>query len=356
MTLSIDTLNTWLSDGEWPVGLLPWIPAAFVVIGVWVIWIRILLRRRTRSVDDRLTKIRGTDGDTHLEQSEGVFGALTPALAAQIPESRKESRDFAQLLRSAGIYSRTARTSIYAARLLALLLPLVIGGALAVWAPAESTWRIMIIAGLVAAGLSIMPRLYVFFRRRRRVRQIRHGLADMMDMLSMCTDGGLTLTSSLEHVSRNLTGYPALAEELAILTRQSDVSSLEPALADFAARIDLPEVRQVAGLLARNHQLGSRLAGSLLDQADHFRTARRQLATMQANKTPVKLTLPLLFCFAPAALVLLLSPAMLELNDFLYPRDGQSILAGNETLNTDAILRTLDQLDQDLTIPPSKAP
>ena len=48
------------------------------------------------------------------------------------------------------------------------------------------------------------------------------------------------------------------------------------------------------------------------EQADHLRTARRQAATTAANKTPVKLVFPILFCMAPAALLLLLGLAPLS--------------------------------------------
>jgi tight adherence protein C len=154
-----------------------------------------------------------------------------------------------------------------------------------------------------------------------------------MDMLSMCLSGGMPLSPSLDHVAHNLAAYPALAEELLILKRQSEVGSLRRALVDFADRIDMPQVRQVAGLLARGEQLGNRLSVSLLDQADHFRSTRRQLATMQANKTPVILTLPLMFCFAPAVLILLMSPTLLQLTEFLRPSSGPGLLDGNQSMN-----------------------
>ena len=138
-------------------------------------------------------------------------------------------------------------------------------------------------------------------------------------------------------------------EKVDVLTG-SFISHVGQALTDFAERVNIPEVRQVTSLLQRGDQLGTQLTPSLLDQADHFRTTRRQMATLQANKAPVKLTLPLMFCFAPAVLILLISPAMLELQEFLNPREGRSLLAGNEQLNTGRIVRTIEGLDQDLQL------
>ena len=203
-----------------------------------------------------------------------------------------------------------------------MFVPLVIMGVAAVLLPSQYTVRVLVIGVLAAAALSIVPRIYVYIRQQRRVRQIRHGLADMMDMLSMCLSGGLPIIPSLDHVASNLTGYPALSDELRILRRQAEVGSLQHALLDFGRRVDVPEARQFANMLTRGDQLGTQLSSSLNEQADHFRATRKQLATMQANKTPVKLTFPLLFCFAPAALILLISPALLEVRDFLRDDAG----------------------------------
>jgi tight adherence protein C len=279
----------------------------------------------------------------------GVFGAWTEALASQIPESEKERQEFGAVLKQAGLYSKTARASVYAYRFLLLVFPLICAGLVAVSSPLEQTWKIMGLGAIAAAILSIIPRLFVWYRRRMRLAQINGGLADMLDMLSMCLGGGMSISASLEHVAKNLGSYPALSDELHIMRRQSDVGSLRMALADWANRIDTPEVRQVATLLTRGDALGTSLSGSLLDQADHFRTARKQLATLQANRMPVLLTFPLLFCFAPAVLIILMSPAMLQVSEFLNPQNGDNPLMNNGTISTRRITDTLGSLNQDVS-------
>jgi tight adherence protein C len=276
--------------------------------------------------------------------SGGVFGPLTPAMAAQLPESEKERREFGQMLKQAGMYSPTARTSVYAYRFLLMVFPLVVAGILAIASPQEQQWKFLLGGAIVAATLSIVPRMYVYVRKQSRLAEINAGLADMLDMLSMCVGGGMALPASLDHVAKNLTNHPALAEELLILKKHAEVHSLKFALADFANRIDTPEVRQVSTLLARGDSLGVSISGNLLDQADHFRNTRKQMATLQANRTPIFLTFPLLFCFAPAVLILLMSPAFLELGDFFGNSDNP--LNNNSTLSTQRIADTISELDQ----------
>jgi len=276
----------------------------------------------------------------------GVFGGWTDAFASQIPEGEKERKEFGALLKQAGMYSPTARASVYAYRFLLLVFPLVCAGIIAIASPAEDTWKILGLGGIAAALLSIIPRLFVWYRRRVRLAQINSGLADMLDMLSMCLGGGMSISASLDHVAKNLASYPALAEELQIMRRQTEVGSLRLALTDWASRVDTPEVRQVATLLARGDALGTSLSGSLLDQADHFRTARKQIATLEANRMPVLLTFPLLFCFAPAVLIILMSPAFLQISDFLNPNNPNNPLIGNETIGSQNLVSTISQLDQ----------
>ncbi len=277
---------------------------------------------------------------------EGAFGALTPALAAQLPESAKESRDFRSLLRQAGIYHPAARNTIYALRFLFLVTPLIIAGICVNLADPEWTWPILGVGLLTAAVLSILPRMYVLLRRKSRVHQIRSGLADTVDMLSMCISGGLNLGESLEHVADQNKAYPALAEELRILKRQMEVGSLNLALADLNQRVEIPEIRQLSALLSRGSRLGTRLAGTLNEQADQLRKSLRLAATTRANKTPVKLVFPILFCLAPAALIVLTAPALLELRNFFVPTAPQPATARGITFGTNDIIRTLNDLDQ----------
>ncbi|MBX3415558.1 MAG: type II secretion system F family protein [Pirellulales bacterium] len=337
MLLDIDLVHGWL------------IPLGAFVATLALAWLALrTVQGKRKPVDLRLEKISPEESD-QSDEPRGVLGSLAPALAAQIPESKKERRDFQQLLRGAGLYSPHAATWIYAARFVLLLVPLVTAGVLAVASDGTHTFGILVLGGLVAAALSIVPRLYVFFRRRRRVARIRQALPDAMDMLSMCTSGGMSLGTSLEQVSRQLTAHRELAEELRILRRQAEMGSLSRALADFASRVDIVEARQLANLLTRGDRLGTGLAGSLHTQADHLRVRRKQLAIQRANKAPVKLVFPLMFCFAPAALILLTAPAALELKEFLAPSKGNSILSVDaDVMSPSGLIGVLESLDQDM--------
>ncbi len=328
----------------------PWLPVGLVfalsATGVWLV-----ARRWLRQTESPLERARGQEPVPAGEADpRGWFGGWTDALASQIPESRQESRDFRKLLRGAGLYAPQALASIYALRFVLLFLPVVATGLAAVLAPSEHSLSILVCGGLVSASMSAAPRLFVFFRRRARQEKIRRGLPDALDMLGMCIGGGLGVQHSLEQVARQLDHHPELAQELRILGKQAGVGGLETALADFTARVDIAEARHLGSVLTRNQRLGVQLAGSLLTHADQLRTARRQQATLVANRAPVKLIFPLMFCFAPAAIILLCAPAMIELKEFLAPTAGQSVISGQagSGIGAASIVTTLDVLGDDL--------
>lgn len=341
--LHIQNLLSQSGAPEWLQKPTAWIALA-ASLGIVAMLVRMLLKR------SRETQLTAPAAPSRRERTAGVFGPWTDALASQIPESDKERKEFGAVLKQAGLYSPTARASVYAYRFLLLVFPLVCAGILSLSAPANQTWKIMGGGAIVAAILSIIPRLYVWYRRRNRLAQINGGLADMLDMLSMCLGGGMSISASLDHVAKNLLSYPALAEELQIMRRHTEVGSLRMALTDWANRIDTPQVRQVATLLSRGDALGTSLSGSLLDQADHFRTARKQLATLEANRMPVLLTFPLLFCFAPAVLIILMSPAFMQISEFMNPANSNNPLTNNESISTRGIADTLNSLNQDVPV------
>ena len=295
--------------------------ALFAVAGLMFFLVaRKWLRKPTRE-ELRLEQI-GSQSASELERGPGVFGSWTHALAAQIPESESERTEFELLLRQAGMYAPRTPETIYALRFLLLATPLLVAGVCAVLADSSRTIPILITGAFTSGGVG-GPAACMSFSAADGACGIREALPDTLDILSMCVSGGLELGDSLDHVARRLTRYPECAQELMLLKRHTELGSLRRALSDFAKRVDLPETNQLAGLLLRGSHLGTELVSSLAQQAEHLRVARRQAAAVRANKTPVKMVFPIMLCFAPAALILLTGPAVVQLRDFLTGRASE---------------------------------
>src|SRR5688572_12066946 len=124
MNEQILNIQLWLADHGAP----DWLqrPAAWVSIVCGLAMLLVIVRmffKRSRKPADPLTpnpspaRREGnrsalnparSQSERERSSSGGVFGAWTEALATQIPESEKERKEFAAVLKQAGLYSSTA--------------------------------------------------------------------------------------------------------------------------------------------------------------------------------------------------------------------------------------------------------
>lgn len=249
-----------------------------------------------------------------------IFGELTEPLAAQLPQLRAGDDALLRNLRRAGYYKPSARSEYLALRnVLAIALVVLTGVAAVLVGPDRpELLQPILVWGLAAAAAAyVLPWLFLDNRARSRVRRIQRGLPDAFDMLTMCLSGGLSINESLAHVSREIYGaHPDLGVELEIVRRHAEMGSLGDAFRQLAARLDLPETNALMSLMQQTERLGSNVVQAVRDFADDIRTRQRQTADERASKAGIKLLFPLVLCLAPAALIVLWGPALLELRNF----------------------------------------
>ena len=171
-----------------------------------------------------------------------------------------------------------------------------------------------IIAALAAGAGYLIPGFFLDYKVSQRRRQIRNGLPDVLDLLIVCLEAGSSLDQSVVKASEELAiAYPALAEELRILTTETRAGKprLE-AFKNLAQRTKVDDVRALVAMLAQTDRFGTSVAQALRTMADDMRTRRRQAAEEMAAKVSVKLVFPLVFFMFPALFVVIMGPAALE--------------------------------------------
>jgi tight adherence protein C len=249
---------------------------------------------------------------------ELILGDLTPAFAEQIPIAEADRSDLQRLLRTAGYYRPTALLEYAALRALLIFLPLLVA-VLLVFLFTESfdeaKWYL--IAGVIGAMLGFsLPRVYLYIRAEARKFSIERALPTAIDMISLCLTAGLNIFVSLERVVKELYySFPDLAFELDIVRRQAEMRNFDFALAQFADRVGMPNVRNLSAILSQSESLGTDTVGTLREYADNMRFNMRQRAEEMANKAPFKLLFPA-YMLAFGAGILLISPTVLELVAF----------------------------------------
>jgi tight adherence protein C len=176
--------------------------------------------------------------------------------------------------------------------------------------------------------LAILPAVlasgYIGFRlpdnllRRKidkRKQKLSRGLPDLLDLLVIQVESGLSLEQALADTARDLRhAHPVLTEELGVfqLELQAGTSRTE-ALRNLGERPREPEMRKLASLLIQADRFGTSIARVLRTQARYMRIRRRQKAEEQAHKVGVKLIFPIFFLIMPSVFLVTAGPAVLYL-------------------------------------------
>ena len=92
------------------------------------------------------------------------------------------------------------------------------------------------------------------------------------------------------------------------------------ALRSLADRTTVPELRSFVTAVVQAGELGVPIADVLREHARDQRTRRRQRAEEQAQKVPIKLLFPVLFCLFPVIFIVILGPGVLRLILIIHGR------------------------------------
>lgn len=166
-----------------------------------------------------------------------------------------------------------------------------------------------LIAG--AAGL-FLPDLLVYNAGIKRQEELRRGLAEAMDMLTVCMEAGQGFDGGLLQVARSVEG-PVAGEFARALSEIQIGKTRGQAFQALGERTTVPEIKTFISAIVQADRLGLPIANVLREQAREMRLVRRQRAEEQAQKVPVKILFPMLFCIFPALMIVVIGPGMIRL-------------------------------------------
>src|SRR3546814_14735883 len=119
-----------------------------------------------------------------------------------------------------------------------------------------------------------------------------------MDLLVICMEAGLGIPSAVSRTVANSDGEMSDEFALALGEMRAGAGGGE-ALGNLAQRVQIPEVRSFVTAIRQADQFGISVSTVLRDQAEDMRIARRQAAQEKAQKAPVKMLVPMVFCIFP---------------------------------------------------------
>jgi tight adherence protein C len=259
----------------------------------------------------------GFAGVGELEPAAGLralvddFAGSIGRLLLQHLRIGNEERLRKQLV-SAGMYQTTPR----------MLLGYQLIGA--VFLPAFWIW--LSVAASLGTGLAIMgtfgglvvgwlvPPWVVQQRAATRLARIDYDMPELIDLLVVTVEAGLSLAASLQLAATRLGG--PLGEELRISVQEQSMGLLLlQALENMVGRCPTPAMRSFVRAMVQGERLGISVGRILRSLALEMRKRRRAAAEEKAQKAPIKILFPLVFMIFPAMFLVLLGPALFSIFD-----------------------------------------
>ena len=173
------------------------------------------------------------------------------------------------------------------------------------------TLGIVVLASL--AGYNA-PNMYLYQQTYDRAEKLQRALPDAIDLLTISVESGLGFDAACAQVARNTEG--PLADEFARMLQEMQIGrGRSEALRSLGERTNLPDLRSFVSAMVQADAFGIPVGQVLRVQSSEIRVKRRQWAEEAAQKVPVKILVPLIFCILPCLFIAVLGPAGIQIMD-----------------------------------------
>jgi tight adherence protein C len=175
------------------------------------------------------------------------------------------------------------------------------------------TGFLAIVGVVVLWGAAFMyPDVLISRKIEDHQKEISRKLPDILDLLVISVEAGLGFEQALDRTTIAVPG--ALSDEFRRMLHENPSGATRAdALRAMAERTEVTELRAFIMAMLQADTFGVSISRLLRSQADEMRIRRRLRAQEQAQKAPVKMLFPLVFCIFPSIFVVILGPAIIQI-------------------------------------------
>jgi len=247
-----------------------------------------------------------------VEQAKSSIGSLMATVENLVPKSDKEVSVMVHRLTRAGYRNESARKVFYGCK---GMLPVLL--AVIVTVTGLVHFGLFIVYLMALGGGFIAPDFWLDRKIKKRQKKITRGMPDVLDLLVICMEAGLSLDQATARTTHELKqAQPELCDELNIVVLEQHAGrSRSDSWKNMAERTGVESVRNLVAMLVQTEQFGTSIAKMLRVHSETMRTQRVQMVEELAAKTSVKLVFPLALFIFPALFVVTLGPAVITMAD-----------------------------------------
>ncbi len=247
-----------------------------------------------------------------LQDTRGILGDVVEQFERVVPRSDAEVSVVQKRLILAGFRKDSAVKIFYGTKVLA---PLLLLGLAVLSGMARQSPIFMLIACL---GLGfLIPDFWLGKLIAKRQASVRRGLPDVLDMLVICIEAGLSLDQATARTSVEMNdSQPVLSDELGVVALEQRAGTPRgDAWKHMADRTGVDNVRNLVSMLVQSEQFGTSIAKTLRVHSDTLRTKRIQEIEEKAAKLSIKLLFPLVLFIFPSLFLVILGPAAISMSE-----------------------------------------
>jgi len=289
---------------------------AFVAVFVLIGSIGVLMFYREAALD-RISQVisprhkQKTLAET-FQNTGSSIGNVVKKFENLMPKSEKEISVIKTRMQRAGFRNENAIKVFYGCK---VLLPLTLAVIAAVSGIASLS---PFFVYLVALGWGFLaPDFWLGKRIEKRQKKLTRGLPDVLDLLVICMEAGLSLDQATARSAEELrSSQPEICDELTVVVLEQRAGrARSEAWKNMSDRTGVECLRNLVSMLVQTEQFGTSIAKMLRVHSDTLRVQRVQMVEEMAGKTSVKLVFPLVLFIFPALFLVTLGPAAIMMAD-----------------------------------------
>jgi len=171
-------------------------------------------------------------------------------------------------------------------------------------------------AFLLAVVGFYLPQFVLKRITKKRQDRIDKALPDILDLLIVCIEAGMSLQATLNRVAEEVRPISKdLYNEMQLTNAELRTGiNRDIALKNLGERTGVQDLKSLVALMVQSEKMGTSIAQSLRTHASFIRMQRGQKAEEVAAKMPVKILIPMIFFIFPAILIVVLGPAAIQIS------------------------------------------